>query len=270
MRGIASKTRQSLNIGFRTNRYLNALYRLVNRALHRVRPRGIDDGDWGFANVVRHETDLVEIMGRPRPQVLKKVTNRLDSLCQDFIRRSPFIMIGSHDAKGNVDVSPKGDPAGFVQILDDRTLAIPERPGNLRADTFRNMLTLRNPKVGLIFIIPGKSETLRICGPARIVRDLDLREKMALNGKTPELALVVRVEEAFFHCAKSMVRSRLWDPAEWRPVDGLPSLADAMVRHGKLKESVDVMASIIDRDEKERLYQLVFIIGGASQLLALC
>lgn len=268
MNGIALKARRSVTIGVRTNRFLNRLYRAIGRFAHRLVSGGGRDDDWGFRQVVRHPAQLDEIMGRPRPQVLKKVTDRLDTLCQDFIARSPFVLVASHDANGNVDVSPKGDPAGFVRVLDDRTLAIPERPGNLRADTFRNLLTLDNPKVGLIFLIPGKGETLRIGGQARIIRDLDLRQSMALNGKVPELALVVRIDEVFFHCTKSIVRSKLWDPRSWGPVKGLASLADAMVSHGKLKETVDEMASIIDRDDKERLYQLAFIVGGMSQVLA--
>jgi hypothetical protein len=254
MSEIALKARRSLTIGFRSNRYLNKLHRVIGHALHRVMPRGGNADDFGFKHVIRHEEELDAIMGRPRAAVLRKVTDRLDPLCRDFIARSPFVMVASHDANGNVDVSPKGDPAGFVMILDDKTLAIPERPGNLRADTFRNMLTLENPKVAVIFLIPGKGETLRVGGEARIVRDLELRQRMELNGKVPELALVVRVEEAFFHCTKSMVRSKMWDPKSWGPVKGLATLADAMVTHGKLKESVGEMASIIDRDDKERLY----------------
>lgn len=268
MNGIALKARRSVTIRVRSNRFLNKLYRLVGHFTHRLVADDGRDDDWGFRHVVRNPAQLDEIMGRPRPQVLKKVTNRLDALCRDFIARSPFVLVASHDAEGNVDVSPKGDPAGFVRVLDERTLAIPERPGNLRGDTFRNMLTLDNPKVGVIFLIPGKGETLRVGGHARIVRDLDLRRSMAQNGKVPELALVVRVDEVFFHCTKSMVRSKLWDPRSWGPVKGLASLADAMVTHGKLKDSVDVMASIIDRDDKERLYQLAFVIGGISQVAA--
>src|SRR5258705_2818538 len=126
-----------------------------------------------------------------------------------------------------MDVSPKGDPPGFVQVLDDETLAIPDRPGNRRADTFSNVL--QNPGVGLIFLIPGKLETLRVNGRARIVRDMALRERMAVQGKVPQIALVVTVEEAFIHCGKCMIRSQLWQPESWPDGDALPSQAECLV-----------------------------------------
>jgi hypothetical protein len=183
--------------------------------------------------------------------VRAKVTDRLDTLCRDFIARSPFLVLSSSDAMGRVDCSPKGDPPGFVQILDDRTLAIPERPGNRRADTFRNVL--QNPKIGLIFIVPGKGETLRISGTARVVRDLWLREKMTHKGKVPELALVVSVEEVFAHCTKCMVRSSLWDPATWNP-EGLLTIGSAMVAHGKLDLTVAEMEAIANERVRTSLY----------------
>lgn len=117
------------------------------------------------------------------------------------------------DARGQMDISPKGDPPGFVQVLDESTLAIPERPGNRRADTFTNVL--ENPMVGLIFFVPGKNETLRISGHAKIVRDRELRESMALRDKTPDFALAVEVQEVSFHCSKGIIRSSLWSPQGW-------------------------------------------------------
>ncbi|MDN4986802.1 pyridoxamine 5'-phosphate oxidase family protein [Bradyrhizobium sp. WYCCWR 13022] len=116
----------------------------------------------------------------------------MDDICRSFIARSPFVIVASSDAAGNIDVSPKGDPAGFVHVLDDRTIAIPERPGNRRADTFRNVL--QNPKVGLIFVVPDKGETLRISRSARIVRDAWLRDSLKMGDRVPKLALVVTVE----------------------------------------------------------------------------
>ncbi len=252
MVGIPLRTRRSLVIGFRTNRFLATLHRLIGTAVHRLFPR--QGESWGFDHVIRYEEELTRIMGQPRAAVLRKSIDRLDELCRTFIAHSPFIVVASHDADGNLDVSPKGDPAGFVLVLDDKTLAIPERPGNLRADTFRNILTLHEPRVGIMFTIPGKSETLRVGGRALIVRDRALREKMAVKGKIPELALVVRVEEVFFHCAMSMVRSQLWNPESWAPVGDLPTLADAMVKHGHLKESVGEMTAIIRQDQETRLY----------------
>ncbi|MDO8397294.1 MAG: pyridoxamine 5'-phosphate oxidase family protein [Bradyrhizobium sp.] len=205
-----------------------------------------------FNEVLRSEAEIDSIIGRPNSRVLAKVTNRLDDLCREFIGASPFLVVSSSDSQGRMDCSPKGDPAGFVHILDDWTLAIPERPGNRRADTFRNVL--QNPKVGLIFLVPGKGETLRINGTARIVRDSWLREKLAHKGIVPELTLVVTVEEVFAHCTKCMVRSALWKPESWKP-EGLQfTIGSAMVAHGKLEMSVQEMQAIADERVRTSLY----------------
>lgn len=151
-----------------------------------------------------------------------------------------------------MDVSPKGDPPGFVLVLDDTTLAIPERPGNRHADPFSNLV--QNPHVGLLFLIPGKQETLRLSGTAVIVRDQWLRDQMAIAGKTPQFAIVVTIREAFFQCAKCVIRSRLWDATHWPDVAGLPSLARAMVDAGRLEETLEEMQALIDKDVRERLY----------------
>ena len=151
-----------------------------------------------------------------------------------------------------MDISPKGDAPGFVRVLDDKTLAVPDRPGNRRADTFTNVL--ENPGVGLIFFVPGKSETLRISGSARIVRDAVLRESMTARGKTPDFVLAVAVDEAFFHCSKCIVRSNLWIPEAWPALDGLPSLAQTMVDAAALPMPVEALEQIIKQDEAERLY----------------
>jgi PPOX class probable FMN-dependent enzyme len=205
-----------------------------------------------FNEVLSSEAEIDSIIGRPNSRVLAKVTNRLDDLCREFIGASPFLVVSSSDSQGRMDCSPKGDPAGFVQVLDDWTLAIPERPGNRRADTFRNVL--QNPKVGLVFLVPGKGETLRINGTARIVRDSWLREKLAHKGIVPQLALVIRVEEVFAHCTKCMVRSELWKPESWKP-DGMQfTIASAMVAHGKLELSVQEMQAIADDRVRTSLY----------------
>ena len=205
-----------------------------------------------FNEVLSSESEIDSIIGRPNSRVLAKVTNRLDDLCREFIGASPFLVVSSSDSQGRMDCSPKGDPAGFVQVLDDWTLAIPERPGNRRADTFRNVL--QNPKVGLVFLVPGKGETLRINGTARIVRDSWLREKLAHKGIVPELALVVRVEEVFAHCTKCIVRSELWKPESWKPEGMQFTIASAMVAHGKLKPSVQEMQAIADERVRTSLY----------------
>jgi uncharacterized protein len=145
----------------------------------------------------------------------------------------------------------KGDPAGFVHVIDRQTIAIPERPGNRRADTFRNVL--QNPKIGLIFIVPGKGETLRVSGTARIARDTWLRERMAVADRVPDLALVVKVEEAFVHCTKCMVRSRMWQPDTWNP-GGLASIPEAVIAHGRLDMSVAELQALNENDIRTRLY----------------
>ena len=206
-----------------------------------------------FDATITSQAQLRELMGEPvHPIVVAKTMAALDGHCRTFIDRSPFVLISSADRDGRMDISPKGDPAGFVRVLDDRTLAIPDRPGNQRFDTLRNLID--NPQVGLIFLIPGKRETLRISGTARIVTDLPLRETMAIKGKSPALVLVVDVEEAFFHCAKCMIRSAMWQPEQWPSLDGLPSLAEAMKGAPAVDMPIEAMQAAISYDEADGLY----------------
>lgn len=150
-------------------------------------------------------------------------------------------------------MSPKGDTAGsFVKITDEQTLAVPDRPGNRRVDTLTNILD--DPNIGIIFLVPGKRETLRISGTARIARDQWLREELAHQRKLPDLAIVVTIKRLYFHCAKCMIRSHLWQPEEWPATDHLPSLAEAMVTHARLSESIAELHAMIERDAVERLY----------------
>lgn len=151
-----------------------------------------------------------------------KCLDRLDPHAQAFIARSPFLCIGTQSADGRADVSPRGDPAGFVRMLDAQTLAIPDRPGNNRLDTLSNIVA--NPRVGLLFMIPGFDETLRINGTARLVTDPEILAPMTVNGKQPKLAILVEVREVFLHCAKAFRRSKLWDPAAHRDRSEMPSL----------------------------------------------
>lgn len=187
----------------------------------------------------------------PSERVLAKEIHELDELCRAFIARSPFVLIGSTNADTRVDISPKGDPPGFVRVLDAHTLVIPERLGNHRADTFLNVL--EHSAVGLLFLVPGSNNTLRIRGSAQIARDLDLRHGFAINGRIPELVLVVTVTSAFFHCGKSTIRSQLWHDRPASPADER-LLATAMVRHGQLDIDVDEMHDVITTDEHTRLY----------------
>jgi PPOX class probable FMN-dependent enzyme len=204
-----------------------------------------------LCEILTTEAEIEAILGKPAPRVLAKSINTLDDICLAYIARSPFAAVASCDAGGRLDVSPKGDPAGFVHVLDRQTLAIPERPGNRRADTFRNVL--QNPRVGLLFLIPGKGETLRVNGTARIARDRWLRERMAMAGRAPELALVVTVEEAFVHCTKCMVRSHLWRPESWNP-DGLVSLPEAVIAHAGLDMPLAEAQALSETDIRTRLY----------------
>ncbi len=205
-----------------------------------------------FAEVVTHEDQIREIVGYPKQRTVDKTIASVDAHCRAFIAQSPFMLIATCDAQGKMDVSPKGDPPGFVQVLDDRTLAIPDRPGNRRVDTFRNIL--QNPNVGLLFLIPGVQETLRVSGRALIVRDQGLRDSMAVKGKAPDFALVVSVEEVFFHCAKCIIRSRLWDDERGVEVDKLSSLAEALVDQAKLSISVGDLQAEIDEAYEQTLY----------------
>lgn len=205
-----------------------------------------------FTEVITSEADLRAILGTPSPSSINKAIPALDQHCRDFIAASPFLLIASADAQGNMDVSPKGDPAGFVQVLNDKTLAIPDRLGNRRADTFLNIL--QNPHIALIFLVPAKQETLRVNGTAKIVRDSWLREQMTIKGKTPDFALVVNIDEAFLHCAKCVMRSGLWEEGRWPEIAGLAPLARVMIDHGKLTDSEAQVQSQIDESYRTRLY----------------
>jgi PPOX class probable FMN-dependent enzyme len=206
-----------------------------------------------FSNVVGSEVELRALMGGPvAPPVVEKTLSSLDRHCVAFIGRAPFVLIASSDREGRMDISPKGDAPGFVKVLDNATLAIPDRPGNQRFDTFRNLF--ESPRIGLIFLVPGKRETLRVSGRAELVRDAGLLETLAANGKTPTLAIAVHVEEAFFHCTKCMIRSHLWQPEHWPSLEGLSTLAEAMKDAAKVPAPVDVLEGIIKEDEETRLY----------------
>lgn len=205
-----------------------------------------------FRDVVTTEEQFRAVMGYPAPRTVKKELTHLDEFCRVFIGRSPFVVISSCGADGRMDVSPRGDPPGFVQVLDEHTVAIPDRPGNRRADTFKNIL--EHDHVGLLFFVPGKQETLRVSGRAIVVRDAELRTTMAVGGKLPDFAIVVGVEQAFFQCAKCIVRSNLWNRDAWPALDGLPSQAETIVAAANLDISVSEMQAIIDDDRKARLY----------------
>jgi hypothetical protein len=205
-----------------------------------------------FDKTITTREGLRAVLGEPNPRVVSKIIDHIDKHCRGFIAKSPFVLLATANGQGKVDVSPKGDPAGFVHVLDAHTLAIPERLGNRLADSFLNML--ERPQVGLLFMIPGKSETLRAGGTARIVQDDWLLEKMAVRGKPPQLATVVTVERMFFHCAKCVMRSSLWQPDDWPDLDGVPSLAEAIIDHARLSDSVQQVQAGLDESYRDRLY----------------
>ncbi len=208
--------------------------------------------EWTFEKVVTTEQELRDIMGYPSEIVTRKTIDHIDEHCRSFIEKSPFITIATSDLNGNLDVSPKGDPAGFVKILSDKMLAIPDRPGNRKADTLRNII--QNPNIGLIFLIPGIKETLRVNGEARVVTDTSVLELLACQGKSPSFAIIVTVKEAFMHCAKCIIRSNLWMSVDDKQERGVPSLARTLVDHGKLDMSYQELDSMIKDDEKTNLY----------------
>jgi PPOX class probable FMN-dependent enzyme len=195
---------------------------------------------------------LREIIKEPNRKVSHKAIARIDEICARFIAASPFIIVATKGADGLMDLSPKGDPPGFVKVLDEQTLAVPDRLGNNRVDTFENLL--HDSSIGLIFMIPGSGDTLRVSGRGAIVRDGGLRKELAHKGRLPNLALIVTVEEAFMHCPKAIVRSGLWSPKDWPDLSSVPTLAEAMVAHGQLDLSVPDMQAIIKADGHERLY----------------
>ena len=185
-----------------------------------------------FNEVIAAPEELRALLGTPSEGAIKKELPALDRHMRAYIDRSPFLLLATSGADGRCDVSPKGDGPGFAQVYDDRTLVIPERPGNRRADSLLNILA--NPHVGLLFLVPGWEETLRVNGRARLVRDADVLARFAVNGRPPLLAIAVEVEECFLHCARSFKRARLWETASWIPRDELPSLACMVLEQGKI------------------------------------
>jgi PPOX class probable FMN-dependent enzyme len=185
---------------------------------------------------ITSEAELRELLGVPMRRAVTKERTALHELDRQWLAASPFCLIATAGADGSCDVSPKGDPPGFTHVLDDSTIAIPDRPGNRRADGFRNILS--NPHVGLIYLVPGRKETLRINGRARLIREARFFDHMIVRGHRPELALLVEIEQIFFHCMKALMRSQLWQPETWAP-DLLPS-------HPRLVKSVQTTEETLE------------------------
>lgn len=170
---------------------------------------------------VTTEAALRELLGDPSDLVSRKVSDRLNELTRRFVDVSPFVLVATSAPDGTCDVSPRGDPPGFVRVLNDRTLLIPERPGNRLADSLRNIVG--NPHIGLLFIVPGVADTLRANGRAAVVTDESLLSASAVEGKRPKLGIRVELDEVYTHCAKSFLRADLWNPSRYVDRGQLPT-----------------------------------------------
>ncbi|MEO1140420.1 MAG: MSMEG_1061 family FMN-dependent PPOX-type flavoprotein [Pseudomonadota bacterium] len=203
-------------------------------------------------DIVTSIDEIYADMRRPYDSQTAKFIDHVDDHIRAWIEASTFLTMATVDAKGNMDVSPKGDPAGFVKILDEKTLAIPDRPGNHRYDGFQNIFD--TGRIGLMFLVPHRTEVVRINGSAVVVRDVVVREACVIKGRIPDFAVIVTVEEAFYHCGKSVIRSRLWQPDAHPKPEGLPTYAEALIAHGQLDVDYDEMHAHLRNNEENRLY----------------
>ena len=206
--------------------------------------------------MTNHVIDTVEELrrsyGKPSERAVKKSLDRLDRHCRRFIGLSPFVVLATAGADGRIDCSPRGDPPGFVEVLDDRTVLLPDRPGNNRVDSLGNVL--ENPHVGLLFMIPGVDETLRLNGRATLTTDAARLEPLSVRGRAPRSGLLIEVEEVFLHCTKALVRSRLW--ADQSRVDrkaALPSFGQMLADHVGLPDG-----EAVDREIRARIRETMY------------
>ena len=195
---------------------------------------------------ITNEGELRETIGSPTPLVAGKIADRLNALTRQFIERSPFVCIATGRPDGGLDVSPRGDPAGFVRILDERTLLIPDRPGNKIADTLTNVLA--DPRIGLLFLIPGVGDSFRVNGRAELTDDPELLAPSTVDGKPPRLGLLVHVEEAYTQCSKALIRSDLWNPDKHIDRSELPSGGEIL----RAVSDHELDAEQYDRERAER------------------
>ena len=192
-------------------------------------------------DLVIRSGEVCALLGEPGPRAVQKERTSLDDHCRAYIAQAPFVLVGTSGADGRCDVSPKGDAPGFVRVLDDHRLIVPDRPGNRRLDGMRNLLV--NPRVGLLFLVPGREETLRVNGRGVLTRDPALLALCATEGKTPLVAIGVKVEECFMHCAKAFKRSNLWQPHTWPDAAVLPSMACIV------KDTIDTPETLAELEE---------------------
>ncbi|UOR10351.1 pyridoxamine 5'-phosphate oxidase family protein [Halobacillus amylolyticus] len=206
-----------------------------------------------YHNPVHTVEELYSLQGTPGKLADNKVIQHIDDLTKQFLAHSPFVVVSTSNAKGECDSSPRGDTPGFTYVLDNKHLLIPERMGNKRIDSMKNIL--ENPNIGLLFMVPGLEETLRINGEATIVKDEDLLSKLEAQGHIPKVGIVVHVNECFIHCAKAFKRSKLWRPEQWPDTTNLPSPAKIMAAHAKLAgHDEEKVQSSLNESYNERLY----------------
>ncbi|NNL17145.1 MAG: pyridoxamine 5'-phosphate oxidase family protein [Boseongicola sp.] len=203
-------------------------------------------------NIVTDEETFRSLHRTAHISQTAKILDHIDVHCRAWIEQSPFLTMATYDSEGRVDVSPKGDPAGFVQILDKNTLAIPERPGNYRYDGLSNIL--QTGRIGLVFLVPNRNEVVRANGSARIVMDQDILLPMAIKDRVPDLAILVHVEEAFYHCGKAVIRSRLWRPEEAPASVHLPTYGKAVSDQAAEAGSVEELEARFKNNDESRLY----------------
>ena len=197
---------------------------------------------------------LTALLGEPTPRVRDKARYALTDLDIDWLRASPFCVVATASADGDCDASPKGDPAGeLVHVIDEKTIALAERPGNRRADGYRNIL--ENPYVGLLFIIPGRSDTLRVNGRARLVSQAPFFDEMVVKGHRPVLAIVVEIEELFHHCGKAFLRSSLWDPESWEPEARVPRRSVIAQKLERPESTVEELDEYYGPSYAEKIYR---------------
>ncbi|MFI7102154.1 MSMEG_1061 family FMN-dependent PPOX-type flavoprotein [Streptomyces sp. NPDC050161] len=205
-----------------------------------------------MTRVLRDESELREYVREPMRAVVEKNIDHIDPESRRFIEASPFFLLATADDDGTCDVSPRGDPPGSVLVLDDHTLAFADRKGNRRLDSFRNIL--RRPQVGMLFLVPGVGDTIRVNGSARIVAEAPYLPRLAVQGAVPELAVEVRVEELFLHCSKAFVRSALWDHASWPQKGAVPSAGRIVRSQSGTKIPARAIDAALRRDARVNRY----------------
>ncbi|MFN0119087.1 MAG: pyridoxamine 5'-phosphate oxidase family protein [Blastocatellia bacterium] len=209
-----------------------------------------------FINKITTMEELRSLYGQPGKVSLAKERPAMDQNAQAFVGLSPFVLIATADSEGRCDVSPKGDKPGFVRVIDEKHLLIPDRPGNNRLDSLANLIA--NPRIGLLFLIPGRGDTLRVNGKAWIVSDDDLLEILAVDGKRPRTAIGVEAAEVYLHCPKAFMRSGLWNPQAWPPEHQLPGMCEML--WNQLPEKPDGVADLGEYEAgmRERLEKTLY------------